>query len=117
MQTERYYALGVKLREVADPGNGLAIPVVESGFVPLVTGGAETRTIAAPSFVGQELELFLKTDGGDCVITVATGVNQTGNTTITFNDAGDVVVLRAIQSGANLRWRVLLNDTCALGGP
>ena len=99
---------------VADPGNAGAIPVTASGYVPIVTAGAETRTLAAPSFVGQELLLYMKTDGGDAVITCATGVNQTGNNTITMNDAGDTIRLVAVESGANKRWRVVVNDGCTL---
>ena len=45
---------------VPDPGDGGAIPVTNGGNVSLVTEGAETRTLAAPSFVGQELSLALK---------------------------------------------------------
>lgn len=99
---------------IADPGNAGAIPVTNGGNVSLVTTGAETRTLAAPSFVGQELSLALKTDGGDCVITCATGLNQAGNTTATFNDAGDFLRLTAIYVGANLRWRVDSNDGVTL---
>lgn len=99
---------------IADPGDGEAIPVTASGYVPLVTGGAETRTLAAPGFIGQELLLYLKTDGGDCVVTCATAVNQTGNNTITFADAGDFQRLVAVESGANLRWREVANDGAAL---
>ncbi len=101
-------------RSIADPGNAAAIPVTESGSVQIVTTGAQTRTIAAPTFVGQELLVCMKTDGGDCVITVATGVNQTGNNTITLNDAGDSIRLNAIQNGSNIRWRVVYNDGCTL---
>lgn len=100
---------------IADPGNAGAIPVTATGCVDLVTAGAETRTIAAPSFRGQQMNIGMKTDGGDCVITVATGINQAANTTITFNDAGDSIQLVAIQVGANLRWRVVYNDGCTLG--
>lgn len=99
---------------VADPGNAGAIPVTGSGYCPIVTAGAETRTLAAPTFVGQEIHLYMKTDGGDAVITCATGVNQTGNNTITMNDAGDSILLRAIESGSNKRWRVVVNDGCTL---
>ena len=99
---------------IADPGDAEAIPVTASGSVAIETAGAETRTLAAPSFVGQELLVYMKTDGGDGVITCATGVNQTGNNTITMNDAGDVVRLAAVESGANLRWRVVVNDGCTL---
>lgn len=99
---------------IADPGNGGAIAVTNSGSVDIVTAGAETRTLAAPTFRGQEISIGMKTDGGDGVITVATGVNQTGNNTITLNDAGDSLLLVAIQNGANLRWRVAYNDGATL---
>jgi predicted RecA/RadA family phage recombinase len=100
--------------EIADPGDGEAIPVTATGSVSLVTTGAETRTLAAPTFVGQQLNIGFKTDGGDCVITCATGVNQTGNNTLTAADAGDLIGLVAVRSGANLRWRVAHNDGVAL---
>lgn len=99
---------------VADPGNAGAIPVITSGHVEIVTAGAETRTLAAPSFLGQQMLISLKTDGGDCVITCATTVNQTGNNTITHNDAGDALLLVAKQNGANRRWSVVSNDGAAL---
>lgn len=99
---------------ITDPGNAGAIPVTASGVCELVTAGAETRTLAAPSFLGQTLELCFKTDGGDCVITCATTVNQTGNNTITLNDAGDAVTMIAKRNGANLRWSVLANDGASL---
>jgi predicted RecA/RadA family phage recombinase len=99
---------------IADPGASGAIPVTASGYVDLVTAAAETRTLAAPSFKGQQLLLSMKTDGGDCVVTCATTVNQTGNNTITFNDAGDAVLLVAKTNGANIRWSVVSNDGAAL---
>lgn len=99
---------------IQDPGDAGAIPVDRSGVCPLVTAGAETRTLAVPSHLGQRLTLCLKTDGGDCVVTVASAINQTGNNTITLGDAGDVLDLVAVQSGANLVWRVVVNDGTAL---
>ena len=99
---------------IADPGNAGAIPVTASGHCEVVTAGAETRTLAAPTFNGQELLLSMKTDGGDAVVTCATTVNQTGNNTITLNDAGDAVRLVAKQNGANLRWSVVSNDGATL---
>ena len=102
------------LNAVADPGNAGAIPVVGSGVVPIVTAGAETRTLAAPTATGQEIIICMKTDGGDCVITCATLINQAGNNTITLNDAGDSIRLNAIQVGNNKRWRVVYNDGCVL---
>ena len=99
---------------IADPGNAGAVPITDSGHVDIVTAGAETRTIAAPTDIGQSLLLSMKTDGGDCVVTVATGINQAGNNTITLNDAGDSILLVAVASGTNKRWRVAYNDGCTL---
>jgi len=48
------------------------------------------------------------------VVTVATTINQTGNDTITFADAGDAVLLIGKQNGANGRWSVQMNDGAAL---
>ena len=99
---------------IADPGNAGAIPVTVSGYCPIVTAGSETRTLAAPSFIGQELLLYIKTDGGTCVITVASAINQTGNNTITMADVRDVIRLVAIESGSNKVWHVVSNDGAAL---
>lgn len=99
---------------IADPGNAQAIPVTYSGYCPIVTAGSETRTLAIPTFIGQELLLYIKTDGGTCVITVASAINQTGNNTITMADVRDAIHLRAIESGANLVWDVLAANGAAL---
>jgi predicted RecA/RadA family phage recombinase len=99
---------------IPDPGDAGAIPVVQSGYVPIVTGGSETRTLAIPTFVGQELLLFIKTDGGTCVITVASAINQTGNNTITMADVNDSIRLHAIDNDGTLIWRVVCNDGAAL---
>jgi hypothetical protein len=99
---------------ITDPGDAGAIAVTRTGTCPLVTAGAETRTLADPTFVGQVINLCFKTDGGDAVVTSANGVNQTGNNTLTFADAGDVISLVAIEVGANYRWRVAHNDGVGL---
>jgi len=99
---------------IADPGDAAAIPVTASGCVALVTEGAETRTLAIPTFIGQKMTIYFKTDGGDGVVTAASAVNQTGNNTLTFADAGDVIALEAIESGAALCWRVVHNDGVGL---
>jgi predicted RecA/RadA family phage recombinase len=100
--------------ELTDPGNAGAIPVTDSGHCDLVTTGAQTRTLAAPTYLGQLLLVSLKTDGGNCVITCATTVNQTGNNTITLDDAGDAILLVAKANGSNKRWSVVSNDGCTL---
>ncbi len=99
---------------VADPGDGNAIAVTASGYVPLVTGGAETRTLAAPTFVGQELVLYMKTSGGNCVVAIATTINETGNNRITFANTGEAVRLFAVEEGATIRWRMATADGAAL---
>jgi len=106
--------LGGTATAIADPGDGGAIPVSASGSCQLVTEGAETRTLADPTAVGQWLNLSFKTDGGDCVITTASPVNQTGNNTLTFADVGDHLLLIASQDGADIEWRVVANDGVAL---
>jgi len=89
---------------IADPGDGEAIPVTASGRVELVTEGAETRTLAAPTFGGQELQLGMKTDGGNCVVTV-TGCDD--GDTVTFANTGEVVYLQAVAKAAAYVWRVI----------
>jgi len=99
---------------IADPGASGAIPVTKSAAVPLTTGEAETRTIAIPALAGTTLSVSLDVDGGDCTITVAAAINQAGNNTIVMGDAGDTIVLVAVQVASALVWRVMVNDGCTL---
>jgi len=100
---------------ITDPGDAGAIPVTASGSVALVTAGAETRTLADPTFIGQTISLYLKTDGGNCVVTSASDVtNTSGENVMTFADVGDSVILIAIEDGSDLEWRQLQNDGAAL---
>ena len=99
---------------IADPGAAGAIPVTRSGSVAITTTGATTRTLARPALAGIELAISLDVDGGDAVITVAAAINQTGNNTITMNDAGDTIVLKAVQVAGALIWRTMVNDGCTL---
>lgn len=100
---------------IADPGDAGAIPVTQSGHVALVTGGAETRTMAIPSVTGTEIHLSLKTDGGDCVVTVAGPVNVAGNTVLTFDNESEHILLKAIDANGTLEWSVVANDGVGLG--
>ena len=57
----------------------------------------------------------MKTDGGDCTITVASAINQTGNNTIAAerrrrHDRPG----RPSKSAPNKAWRVVVNDGCTL---
>lgn len=99
---------------VADPGDAQAIPVTQSASVRIETSGAETRTLAAPTLDPQSLQLHMTTDGGDAVITCFTGVNDTGNNTITMDAVDDIIRLEARYASGNLRWRVVSNTGCAL---
>lgn len=95
----------IQRNTIADPGNGGAISVATSGVCNLTTAAAETRTLAAPSFIGQRIGLSSNVDAGDCVITVSAAFNQDGDTIITLNDAGDYVELVAVNIAGALRWR------------
>jgi hypothetical protein len=99
---------------IKDPGDAGAIPTHVSGVVNLISAGAETRTLPAPKVEGQTMQFNFKTDGGDCVITAAAAVNQTGNNTLTFADAGDHLYLQAVRLATALVWRVVANDGVGL---
>ena len=93
------------------------IPVTGSGQIPLtIADAAETNTLAVPTFEGQELTLYVTalTGSGTRAVTVASAFNQAANTIITFNNAGDFVVLRGIKIGAAYAWRLVVNDGAAL---
>lgn len=99
---------------ITDPGDAGAIPVTRSGVCPLTIAGPETRTLAIPSFIGQDLTLVFDVEVGEAVITVASAINQTGNNTITLDDAGDTVRLVGVQVASTLAWRVVVNDGATL---
>lgn len=112
-----YHQTGVVSTDVvADPGTGAAIPVTNSANISLTMGaGAETNTLAVPSFRGQELVITVAVDGGGTrAITSAQALNTAGNTVMTFGEATDAIKLEAVQIGANLRWRIAWNDGVAL---
>ncbi len=92
---------------IPDPGDAGAIPNYLTGVVELVSATSETRTLAAPVRSGLMLTLCFKTDGGDCVVTCATTVNITNNTIITFDTAGECIVLISIADGSTYRWRAI----------
>lgn len=100
---------------VADPGNAGAIPVLVSGVVVLTSGGAETRTLADPTFLGQTLELIAGPVAGNVVVTAATPINQAANTAMTFGAPQDFIALKAVNIGPGFGWRVVANDGVALG--
>lgn len=100
---------------IADPGDAGAIPVTRSGNVAITTAAAETRTLAIPGAAGITLNISFDVRAvGDAVITVASAYNQTANTVITLDTAGDFVQLEAVQVAGALVWRLVVNDGAAL---
>ncbi len=102
--------LAVANWNLPDPGDAGAITNSKTGHVNLVTTAAQTRTLAAPLKEGIILGLNFLTDGGDCVVTVASAYDDFGNTTITFDDAGEFVLLQSRKYGSGYRWRVLVSS-------
>tara|TARA_R110000824_G_scaffold106600_2_gene251907 strand:+ start:430 stop:813 length:384 start_codon:yes stop_codon:yes gene_type:complete len=112
---QRHYDLAVEPVKLGDPGNGGRIGPAGESYVYLVTGGAETRKLTDPIYAGQILDLFFETDGGNCVITADSAINQAGNTIMTLADAGDHIRLIGGRDGAgDKEWRVVANDGVAL---
>lgn len=102
--------------ELADPGDGAAIPVTGSATLMLTIGaGAETNTLAIPTFVGQRMVITCGSiAGGTRAITSASAINAAGNTTMTFNAARDNCELRGVKVGGVLAWEIGFNASVAL---
>jgi hypothetical protein len=104
----------IKAQTIA-AATGTAIPVTHSGSFPVTQNGAETNTLADPTFIGQWLNIFVDTDtSGARVITAASRINQAANTVITLTDVGDFIKLEAITIAGALKWQVVANDGAAL---
>jgi hypothetical protein len=98
---------------VADPGDAGAIDVTKSGVCDLVSEAAETRTLADPTFVGQQLLVNFDTDGGDVVLTAASVFDGTNNT-ITLSAAGQAIKFEARTVASALQWLMVGNYGTAL---
>lgn len=101
---------------IADPGDGAAIPVTSSGILNLTVGaGAETNTLAIPSFVGQMLIINENVAGaGTRAITCAQAINVGGNTIMTFNAVRDIICLVGVLAANALRWQIAWNTNVAI---
>ena len=102
---------------IADPGTGAAIPVTRSGVCALTIGsaGAETNTLAIPTFIGQEITICADVVGtGTRAVTAASAINVAGNTVMTFDTARDTITLKAIQLAGVLAWEATFNAAVAL---
>jgi hypothetical protein len=105
--TREWFA-GLDFLRIKDPGNAGVISLDNMGLAScgLVTAGAETRTVNAPTRPGQMLLLFMDVDGGDGTVTVKDSAAATTFTHV-FNDAGDFVLYVAIEVGTTLKWAVV----------
>lgn len=96
---------------VADPGNNAVIPVDQSADISLIIGPgvAETNTVAAPTFAGQELLLAAGLVGmaGTRAVTFASPFNLIPNSTITFAAPGECAMLKSFLVGASLVWKLV----------
>jgi len=102
--------------DIADPGDGNAIPVTRGGNCALtITAGADTRTLAIPTYIGQEMMLIVETDGGGTTaITVANQFNVATNTVITFDTVNEYALLKGFEQSGGLVWKLIANDGGAL---
>jgi hypothetical protein len=77
--------------------DALAIPITHRTVSKATGGDAEALTLADGAFLGQQLQIFLATDGGgDGTLTPTT---KSGFSTIVFADKGDNVNLEWTTSG------------------
>lgn len=90
-----------------DPGSGGTITADRSPMVvPLISAGAEARTLDRPAKPGGFVTLYGKTVVGTITVTVTGGLNETGDTTFAISAAGQFAMFQAIEDGSNLVWRL-----------
>lgn len=93
-----------------------AIPANTSAQYQIATAAAETNTLDIPAAAGIEISLYCTVHAvGDRVVTVASPINQAGNTIMTFGAVGDWIdLISIVTTGGALAWRVRSNDGVAL---
>ena len=104
----------------SDPGSGNTIvadgnwTVVDLSSTETETADGKRRVLADPVKSGQVLVITAKSvaSGNIGVYNTTTKVNTSGNNLITFNTAGDTVVLTSVPNGSSgYRWIITANDT------
>ena len=104
------YDLGV-IDPILDPGTGGSFEVKGRNLTRIEMeseGASETRTLPAPSASGLFLTIFHAIDGGDIDLTVTSGFDEAGDTSMNFATAGDFVTLMSVKTAASTyRWRVV----------
>lgn len=112
LQVEDIAAREIRPTIIPDPGDGGTFDVSRGGIIEVTTGGAETRTLPDPTFRGQQLDIYMVADGGDCVITASSPVNQTGHTTITLSAIGGFIRLASKYNATDgWEWQEIAEDT------
>ena len=96
-----------------DPGSAGVLNSESSGRVPIVTAGAEARTLNAPERPGLWLQLDMVTDGGNCTVAFGASASVEGHVTLTFDAVGDTCILLAVNHGGTPKWGVLYNNGVA----
>lgn len=97
-------------KRMADPGNAGRINVSQDlQILEMVSAASESRTLANPTKAGIRFALRLFTDGGDVAVTAAAGLNVTGNTIATFEDASDMLCLISVSTSSGYRWEIEVN--------
>ena len=111
LQVEEIAAREVRPTIIPDPGDAGTIDVSRGGLCELTSAGVETRTLPDPTFRGQRLILSFISDGGTITMTASSPVNQTGNTTITWDDIGEYLELIGTYNATDgWEWRVTASD-------
>ena len=98
--------------EITDPGDALWISNDRSGVCNMISAAAETRNMGPPKYVGQQVLLYLDTDGGTVTVSfftaqggsTAMAINKTANNTAAFDDAGDCLLLIGAQRAGVKYW-------------
>jgi len=97
---------------LTDPGDGGTITAIQDlQICEMVSTGADTRTLAAPTKPGIRLVLRHLTDGGSITITAAEGLNTLLETEVVMSEAGDLLQLIAVTlvADSTYRWEILVN--------
>ena len=96
---------------LVDPGASGTITFSMWGQIcSVVTATAESRTLDQAIRPGILAAICLKTDGGNLTLTVTGGYNRDADTSITFADAGDYVILYSVDIGGSYYWRVIAQE-------
>ena len=104
--TEHQLAFKHNVRVLPDPASGGVIDVgpYKRASVSLSSAvGAEARTLKAPTSENQEVTLSFAVDNGTITVTCTDGP------VLTFDDAGDLQVIRSYLNGTTLTWKKIID--------